>query len=124
MSSSRKEPSSIATVLPAVLHQAQQRYGLLHQVQESWGTLVGKRLAAHTAPVSLRHGRLIVHVDRPGDGFTLNFQRQQLVSQLKARTNGAVEELVIRVGDLPESAAVERPEGRGRAPRRTKPRRA
>lgn len=111
----RKETTPIAAVLPAVLQQAQRRYGTLQRVQECWGKLVGKLLAAHTAPVSLRRGRLIVHVDRPGDGFTLNFQRQQLVTQLRARTNGLVEELVIRVGDLSSLTSVERPATMGRA---------
>ena len=120
----RKEPSPISVVLPVVLQHAQQRHGTLHQVQECWGQLVGKLLARHTAPVSLRRGRLIVHVDRPGDGFTLNFQRQQLLAQLKVRTGGAVEELVIRVGDLPASTDAARVDQQGRGPRQTKKRRA
>ena len=119
----RKGPSAISSVLPEVLRQAQQRYGMLHRVQQCWGQLVGKLLAAHTAPVSLRRGQLVVHVDRPGDGFTLSFRRRQLVEQLRARTDGAVEELVIRAGDVPSLEAEEPPasgaHARGAPKRRT-----
>jgi len=112
----RKETTPIAAVLPAVLQQAQQRYGALQQVQQCWGQLVGKLLASHTAPVSLRRGRLIVHVDRPGDSYTLNFQRQQILTQLKTSTKGLVEDIIIRVGDLPAATGA-RPRKRGRSAR-------
>jgi len=108
MSAARKETTSIAAVLPAVLHQARQRHGALQQAQQCWGQLVGKMLALHTAPMSLRKGRLIVHVDRSGDNYALSFQRQQLLAQLKERTQGAVEDLVIRIGDLPDATRVAR----------------
>lgn len=103
MSAARKETASIAAVLPVVLQQARQRHGVLQQAQQCWGQLVGKMLALHTAPVSLRRGRLIVHADRSGDSHALSFQRQHLVAQLKERTRGLVEDLVIRVGDLPDA---------------------
>ena len=97
----RKETvQSIGSVVPAILRQARQRHGTLRAIQRRWGTLVGKRLARHTAPVSLRRGRLVIHVDRPGDNFELSYQKQELLQRLKTTTQERVEELVIRPGEI------------------------
>ena len=88
----------IGAVIPAVIRQLEQQQGPLQAAQEAWGRLVGKRLAAHTKPVSLRGGRLIVHVERPGDGFALSYARPELLERLRAATQGKVEEIVIRPG--------------------------
>ena len=90
----------IGSLIPEVLKQVEHRHGALFLVQEGWGKLVGKRLAAHTKPVSLRRGTLIVHVDRPGDSYVLSYQRAHLLEQLRIRTNGKVEEIVVRAGEV------------------------
>ena len=90
----------IGAVIPAVIRQLEHQRRALRTVQEEWGRLVGKRLAAHTRPVSLRHGRLVVHVERPGDGFALSYARVELVERLRASTQGKVEEMVIRPGEI------------------------
>ena len=87
-------------LIPAVLRQTARRYVPLRNIQRSWGRLVGKQLAAHTKPVSLRRGRLIVHVAGPGDGFTLNYQRVKLLERLQTTSKSHVEDIVIRAGEV------------------------
>ena len=98
-----KKPERIHAVLEAVLKDVGQHRTALFAVQREWGTLVGKRLATHTKPVSLRRGRLIVQATRPGDSFTLSYQRIELLERVRALTQGRVEEIVIRPGE--EAAA-------------------
>ena len=106
-----------APVMPAVLKQADTQRTTLATVQQCWRTLVGRTLAAHSRPVSLRRGRLIVHVEHPGDNFALSFRRAELTSQLQAQTDGRVEELIIRAGELTRRT---RPEGGRGRPRRAR----
>ena len=89
----------IGAVIPAVLRQLEHQQDSLRAVQQAWGTLVGKRLAAHTRPSSLRRGRLVVHVERPGDGFALNYARPALLERLRVSTQGKVEEIIILPGE-------------------------
>ena len=87
-------------LIPAVLRQTARRHAPLRNIQRSWGWLVGKQLAAHTKPVSLRHGRLIVHVAGPGDGFALNYQRAKLLERLQTTIKIRVEDIIIRAGEV------------------------
>ena len=96
----RPSEQSIEAILPAILRHAQRRYEVLSGIQRRWSRLVGKQLAAHSQPVSLRRGRLVVHVDQPGDGFMLSYRREPLLERLRATTKGSVKELVIRPGEL------------------------
>ena len=97
----RSGEQPIKAILPAILRHAQRRYEVLQTIRRRWTRLVGKQLAAHSKPVSLRRGRLVVHVDQPGDSFLLSYQRERLLEQLRTATRGTVEELVIRPGELP-----------------------
>ena len=90
----------IDALLPVVLKRAQRRSGALRMIQRRWSRLVGRTLAAHTKPVSFQRGRLVVHADRPGEGFALSYERDRLLRRLRTATNGRVEELVIRPGDV------------------------
>ena len=89
----------IGSLIPGVLTRTAKQHGALFLVQGRWARLVGKALAAHTRPVSLRRGRLMVHVDHPGDAFALNYRRAKLVTRLAALTQGKVEEIVMRAGE-------------------------
>ena len=97
-------PVRITAVLPHVLTQAARQREALADIQAKWRRLVGRALAAHSTPVSLRRGRLTIHVDRPGDNFTLAYQKAGLLEQLKSETGGRVEELVVRAGELPSAS--------------------
>ena len=90
----------IDALIPAVLQQAAREHGPLFAIQRGWSRLVGKALATHTQPVSLRRGRLVICVDQPGDSFELRYAQPRLLKQLRARTKGRVEEIIIRAGEL------------------------
>ena len=94
----RHPPKTLQHILPAVLKQVEQQRGALVSVQREWARLVGRQMAAHAKPVSLRRGRLVIQVDRPGDGFTLRYQQAELLAALQRATQGRVEEIVIRPG--------------------------
>ncbi len=98
----RRKSSSqpIGSVIHGVLKNAQRQHGALFDIQREWLAIVGKGLAAHTKPASVRNGQLTVHVDRPGDNFTLSYQRTQVLERLRELTKGAVTELVIRAGQV------------------------
>ena len=104
----------IGVLLPAVLKQAQQRHSALFTIQNAWGRLVGKPLAAHTRPVSLRHGRLVVYADHPGDSFVLSREKPALLERLIAATGTTVEDLVVRPGELPRETTPRRASPRTR----------
>lgn len=88
----------LAALLPGALREAAAAHKPLQLIQRRWGRLVGKSLRTHSRPVSLRRGRLIVQVDRPGDSYTLAFERPRLIKRLHALTEGRVEELIVRPG--------------------------
>ena len=96
-----KSPApAIGALLPEALRKAEQRARPLQTIQRRWARLVGRALAGHTTPVSLRRGRLVVLAAQPGDGFALSYQRAQVLERLQ-RTRGCrglVQEIVIRPG--------------------------
>jgi predicted nucleic acid-binding Zn ribbon protein len=49
---------------------------------DRWPDVVGRDLAAHTQPVGVRHGTLLVQADDPAFGQALQWQERQLVSRL------------------------------------------
>jgi hypothetical protein len=90
----------LSAILPAVLRQAAGQREALHRVQQRWARLVGRTLAAHSKPVSLRRGRLVVHVDRPGETFALSFRKADVLDQLAAEGRGQIVELILRPGEV------------------------
>ena len=96
---SRTKPESLAALLPQVLKQVEEHHAGLVEVQRAWNGLVGRPLARHTHPVSLRRGRLVVCAERPGDNFLLSYRRTELLEQLRRITGGRVEELIVRPGE-------------------------
>ena len=99
MSRARAHP--IEAVLRTVLRQAAEKHGALLAIQREWKRLVGRRAAAHTLPVSLHRGRLVIRTDRPGEGFALRYEHPGLLERLQELVGSArVEELVVRPGEL------------------------
>ena len=93
----------IGELLPAVVRKARAKSRAIQQLQRSWGRLVGKTLAAHTQPASLRHGRLYVHTNQPGASFVLSLEKPRLLEKIQAglrrgRTGQTVEEIIVRAG--------------------------
>ena len=98
--SKRRAVEPLRAIMPAVLRESARKRRPLMGIQRDWTKLVGRQLAGHTKPVSLRRGRLIVHADQPGDSFALSFQRAQLLQRLQTKTKERVEEIVIRPGQV------------------------
>ena len=99
----RPNTQRIGAILPAVLSRAREQHGALFAIQRRWGRLVGRALAAHTKPIGLRRGRLVVCAARPGDGFLLSYRRARLLERLQEMVRERVEEIVIRPGDPTEN---------------------
>lgn len=91
---------ALGAILPGILQAQQDAHRPLARIQEAWPKFVGERAAAHSKPVSLRQGRLIVHVDQPGDNFVLSFQRSQLLRRLKGMSGSTVNEIFFRAGEF------------------------
>lgn len=111
-------PERLGVLLPQVLAQTEKRQWVFFAIQKSWRRLVGKSLAVHACPVGFRRGRLIVHVDRPGEGFALSYKKTQLLSRLQTMTHKRVTEIVIRAGEVnqrphPCATAFDRRRNRG-----------
>ena len=92
------EVKPVAALIRDVMRQTAKAQRPLFAIQRRWPQLVGKQLAAHTRPVSLRRGRLIVHAEHPGDSFALHYVRPRLLEQLQGKMTGGVEEIIIRAG--------------------------
>ncbi len=94
----RKSPERLGAVIQNVVRGTAEKHRVLFGIQRRWKRLVGASLAAHTKPVSLRRGRLVVHADRPGDSYALNYQRAELLQRVRQSGGESVEEIILRPG--------------------------
>ena len=90
---------ALGAILPGIRRAQQDAQRPLAIIQEAWPKLAGV-LAAHSKPVSLRKGRLVVHVDQHGDKFALSYQRPQLLEKLNGVSESTVVEIVFRDGEI------------------------
>ncbi|MBI4341468.1 MAG: DUF721 domain-containing protein [Candidatus Omnitrophica bacterium] len=93
-----EQAAPIDAIIRGVLGKARHQHAALMDIQQAWPSIVGRELARHTQPVSVRRGRLTVHAEQPGDSFALSYQRAQALDRVRELTSGAVTELVIRPG--------------------------
>lgn len=49
---------------------------------DRWSELVGRDLAAHTQPLGVRHGTLLVEADDPAFGQALKWKERELLGRL------------------------------------------
>jgi predicted nucleic acid-binding Zn ribbon protein len=78
------EETPIADVLDGLLREHGFARGLpIGRLAAAWGAVVGPRLAAETAPVTLEHGVLLVAASTGPWGAQARF----LVDQIRARAN-------------------------------------
>ena len=107
---------AIGPLLVQVLRRTKQQHGALLTIQARWTRIVGRALATHSRPIRLQRGRLIIAVDRPGDGFTVQYQQRVILARLDRLLSGTVEALSIRPGALDVRKAAhavsDRPTGR------------
>ena len=90
----------MADLLPKVLQQVKTQHEAIARLQQQWPRMVGRELAGQSRPVSLRRGRLTIHVQDAGTHFTLSLRLPALRQQLQRRLGGRVAEMVIRVGTV------------------------
>ncbi len=65
---------------------------------ERWADLVGPAIAAHSRPVSLVRGKLVVSVDQPGWAAQLNWLEADLLHRFaEGLGDGVVTALAVRV---------------------------
>ena len=74
------------------------RAKVLAMVFDAWDELVGSVLAAHTTPVRLADGELVVAVDDPAWAAEMRFFSAELINRINAQAEEeAVDRLSIRV---------------------------
>ena len=93
-------PERISMVIPRVLKRTRAQQQTLSKIQRNWRGLVGAALATHSRPVSLRRGRLIIHVEEPGDSFALEYRRPKVLQRLETLVPGQVQARVARAGQV------------------------
>ena len=102
-------PKRIGELIPEVLRQASKAHDALEQLQDGWARLVGRQLASHSSPTSLRRGKLYVAVDRPEASFLISFVKTRVLASLSQQTGHEIQEMVVRMGEvsheLPDRAA-------------------
>jgi predicted nucleic acid-binding Zn ribbon protein len=93
-------PVRVAAPLARVLrHLGVPDTSTLPSLAEAWAEIVGPAVAAHTEPVTLRHGTLVVRVDDPAWAAQVRWMEAQLLAQLHAApTFATVERIEVRVG--------------------------
>ena len=75
---------------------------VLTSVFARWEELVGREIAAHAAPRSLRDGALVIVADQPAWAAQLRFMATDLLARVQAEVEAAeVTKIEIRTG-LPE----------------------
>ncbi len=91
---------AIKDLLPKVLQQASKQHEAISQVQSRWSTLVGRDLARHSKPVTIRRGILTVQADQPAVNFALTMKKPTLLKKLGELPGSQIRELVIRAGSV------------------------
>ena len=91
---------SLGDLLPNVLRQTSKKAEALQQVQAQWERLVGRELAAHSRPSSIRRNTLYIQSDEPGTSFGLSLLKVRMLEELPAIAGCPVQELVVRAGML------------------------
>ena len=103
--SDRGEPGGEATLgdaLRGILDQPRLRPGLaLGHLAKTWNAVVGERLAAHTWPVALDGGVLVVAATTPARGAQVRFLAEE-IRRAAASAAGDVPVRSVRVTIRPE----------------------
>lgn len=90
----------IGKLLEGWLAEQHKQTSVLFEIQQAWSKIVGHKLAAHTRPVSIRKGKLVVHVDRPGENYELSFERERVASRIKKIAGDKILTIVVRAGKI------------------------
>ena len=81
---SRTEPQPVAALVGRCLSfHAQEKDLRFYELIDRWPSVVGDRVAAHSMPLSLRQGRLVVGVDNHTWLNELSFLRTDLLEKVR-----------------------------------------
>lgn len=95
---------TIGELIPGIVQQASKQHEAIQQLRRGWSRLVGKELARHTQPASLRRGTLYVYTDEPGASFLLSLETPRLLARLRAHAKRSIDEIIIRPGEIIKDA--------------------
>lgn len=71
-----------------------------HEIFRVWPEVVGDAVARHAEPVSLKQGRLVVHVTDSVWLHQLSMLRRRLLEALRTRLGSPVHEIALRIGEV------------------------
>lgn len=92
------EPARMGGALDRVVrHLGAPSVAALGALHDRWPELVGERLAAHTRPVAVRDGVLVVGVDDPAWATQVRFMEATLVERLGVLDGAPVRSVEVRV---------------------------
>ncbi len=74
----------------------------LNKLRKQWSTLVGKPIAVHTYPDSIKNGNLSIVVDTPQWIHHLGFYKNEILEKLKSF---GINSIRFRLGRLPENTS-------------------
>lgn len=93
-----REPARVGDGLDRLMHQlGGPAADTVTALFSSWRELVGEQIAAHTSPISLRDGTLVVAVDDPAWGSQLRWLESDLTAQLTSALGEPVTAVEVRV---------------------------
>ncbi|MDQ1402460.1 MAG: hypothetical protein QOG03_776 [Actinomycetota bacterium] len=96
----RPDPRRVGESLDAISRRwGAPKAGALAAVFDKWEEIVGERVAAHTHPVRLSNGALVVSVDEPGWATQLRFLEADLLRRCADVAGpGSVTRIEVKVG--------------------------
>ena len=70
-------------------------------MQSAWECVVGRRVAAHSKPVSLRKGRLVIHVSDSSLLYDLTCRKKTLLRKLSEKAKSKkIKQMQFRIGEI------------------------
>ncbi len=96
----KREPRKVSDTLDDLLrHLGSSRGETLATVFGRWTDVVGDRVAAHTGPLAVRDGALIIAVDDPAWASELRWQSARLCERARYVLNDdSIERITVRGG--------------------------
>jgi len=88
--------------LQEILRKLAKNYGIeggavLNSIRRNWGNIVGKTIAIHTAPDTIKNRTLSIKVDTPQWMHHLSFFKEDIIEKLKSYN---VKDVRFRIGRL------------------------
>ena len=94
-----KSPTSIGSILPKVLENLGIKKGVeAHKSLVFWDKVVGKQIAKHTKPISVRKGTLFVKVEGSVWANELSLLKKKIINKLnKLMGYESIKDIVFKI---------------------------